>query len=339
MKVLYTIDHLKWSNFVYHHPNGNIFQTPEMYEVYRNTKNYEPVFLAVVSEDNEILGILLSVIQREYRGTVGNLTARAIVWGGPLIKNNNRQVLSLILNKYNKIGGQKAIFTQVRNLWDVSDNIDVFTHYGYQYSEHLNFIIDLSIGKNRLFSNLSPSKRRQIRRVREKKNVEILNTEDENDVIEFYKILSFYYSTHIKKPVPPLEFFLNILRILVKKSLAKVFVIKYNEEIIGGIVCPISYNCSKKTIYELYICGSRKHNNLFPSVMATWAPIEWGSENKIDYFDFMGAGKPNVDYGVREFKAKFGGKLVNYGRFEKVHKPIKFKIAKAGFKLWRKLKK
>jgi len=96
MRVVQGVNRPKWSDFVYHHPNGNIFQTPEMYEVYRNTKNYEPVFLAVVSEDNEILGILLSVIQREYRGTVGNLTARAIVWGGPLIKNNNRQVQSFI---------------------------------------------------------------------------------------------------------------------------------------------------------------------------------------------------------------------------------------------------
>jgi len=27
-----------WSAFVYNHPNGNIFQTPEMYEVYKHTK-------------------------------------------------------------------------------------------------------------------------------------------------------------------------------------------------------------------------------------------------------------------------------------------------------------
>ena len=28
------IDKNKWSEFVYNHPHGNIFQTPEMYEVY-----------------------------------------------------------------------------------------------------------------------------------------------------------------------------------------------------------------------------------------------------------------------------------------------------------------
>jgi len=36
-----------WSSFVYNHPNGNIFQTPEMYEVYKQTKNYEPIFFTI----------------------------------------------------------------------------------------------------------------------------------------------------------------------------------------------------------------------------------------------------------------------------------------------------
>lgn len=35
---------------MYNHPQGNIFQTIEMAEVYKRTKNYEPVSLAVVDE-------------------------------------------------------------------------------------------------------------------------------------------------------------------------------------------------------------------------------------------------------------------------------------------------
>ena len=37
---------------------------------------------------------------------------------------------------------------------------------------------------------------------------------------------------------------------------------------------------------------------------------------------FGGAGKPDKPYGVRDYKLKFGGQLVNWGRFEKVHKPF-----------------
>jgi serine/alanine adding enzyme len=43
-------DKTQWCEFVYNHPQGNIFQTPEMAEVYERTKNYEPITLAVVDD-------------------------------------------------------------------------------------------------------------------------------------------------------------------------------------------------------------------------------------------------------------------------------------------------
>ena len=60
-------------------------------------------------------------------------------------------------------------------------------------------------------------------------------------------------------------------------------------------------------------------------------------KNQLNYFDFLGAGKPNEDYGVRDFKAKFGGDLVENGRFEKIHKPMQFTIAKIGLNIIQKL--
>lgn len=53
LRITTTLNSSQWSSFVYNHPNGNVFQTPEMYEVYKNTKNYEPVFLAVLDENDE----------------------------------------------------------------------------------------------------------------------------------------------------------------------------------------------------------------------------------------------------------------------------------------------
>jgi len=49
--------------------------------------------------------------------------------------------------------------------------------------------------------------------------------------------------------------------------------------------------------------------------MANWAVIAYAAENGFSRFDMMGAGKPDKNYGVREFKAEFGGDLVEYGRF------------------------
>ena len=52
-------DMKQWSEFVLNHPQGNIFQTPEMAEVYRRTKNYEPVTLAAFNTKNDLPFIII----------------------------------------------------------------------------------------------------------------------------------------------------------------------------------------------------------------------------------------------------------------------------------------
>jgi len=99
-RIVRELDNKRWSEFVSNHGNGNIFQTHEMYKVYKDTKKYEPVFLAVIDNDDDILGLLLAVIQREYSGFLGNFTARSIIYGGPLIRNENADVLNIILQEY-----------------------------------------------------------------------------------------------------------------------------------------------------------------------------------------------------------------------------------------------
>ncbi len=71
-----------------------------------------------------------------------------------------------------------------------------------------------------------------------------------------------------------------------------------------------------------------KFKNIFPSTLATWAAIEYAAANDFKYFDMMGAGKPDEGYGVRDFKAKFGGELVEHGRILRVNHKLKYSIGK-----------
>jgi lipid II:glycine glycyltransferase (peptidoglycan interpeptide bridge formation enzyme) len=90
-------------------------------------------------------------------------------------------------------------------------------------------------------------------------------------------------------------------------------------------------------IYAIYLCGENgKYQNVYPSVLATWAGLEYGLKNGFKYFDFLGAGKPNEYYGVREFKSKFGGELVNYGRYKLIlNKPL-YTLGELGIRLIKK---
>ena len=88
------------------------------------------------------------------------------------------------------------------------------------------------------------------------------------------------------------------------------------------------------TMYEWFECGlNSEYKEQYPSVMATWAGMEYAAEHGCARYDMMGAGEPNVPYGVRDFKSEFGGKLVEHGRFLCICKPWLYKIGKLGVKL------
>ena len=100
-------------------------------------------------------------------------------------------------------------------------------------------------------------------------------------------------------------------------------------------MCPI---LKGKAIYEFYVCGlDEEYKEQYPSVMATWSAMEYANQNNIPVFDFMGAGKPYEQYGVREFKARFGGELVEYGRFLKINNHLLYNLGKTWIKVEKNL--
>lgn len=101
-------------------------------------------------------------------------------------------------------------------------------------------------------------------------------------------------------------------------------------------MCPILFD---KAIYEFYICGlDYEFRDQNPSILATWAAIDYAKENNLKYFDFMGAGSPEEEYGVRDFKSRFGGEEVEHGRFIYILNKSKYKLGKLGLKVLSKLK-
>ena len=332
MIIKRVIDKYKWGEFVFNHPHGNIFQTPEMYEVYENTKNYEPVFLATVNEKDEILGTLLAVIQKEYSGFLGNFTARSIIFGGPLIKDDNPKILDYILKEYNKVIRKKVIYSQFRNFWDWGDSKEIFVKNGFEYEAHLNILVALTKSEEQLWKEVNSKRRNEIRRAKKENTIfSVKNTV--NDLHECYMILKSVYQ-RAKLPIPNFIFFENIFKNTDNNLGLKLFCAYYENEIIGCMLA-LSY---KDTIYDFYAGSYNEFYNKYPNDLIPWEVFLWGKNNGYKIFDFGGAGKPNKPYGVRDYKKKFGGELVNFGRYEKVHKPFMYNLAKIGFNFWQKFK-
>ena len=325
------IDKQSWVDFVQNHPNGNIFHTPEMYVVYLNTPKFSPLVLIATDKNDTIVGCLMSVIQREYKGIIGEFTTRSIIMGGPLTENNSTLIADALLRKYNEIIKSKAIYSQFRNLFDLTVFEGVFIKNGYHFEEHLDIILDLTLSVKELEDNLHKERRRNIAKA-EKEGLVFRQLNELNEINDVILLLKKTYD-RAKVPMSYDELFVQSRKILGEK--VNYFGAYYDGIMIAGQV----RLCYKDTVYAWYSGSDANYLNKRPNDFLLWNVILWSKEHNFKVFDFGGAGTPNVPYGVRDYKLKFGGKLVEFGRYEIVHKSVLMIIGQWAYKLYKKFKK
>ena len=305
----------RWDEFIKSNPRANAFQMSLLFDFYLVTTEFRPYYC--IAEDNrtkKIIGGFLFVIQRKGKHFPGNLFLRSLLIGGPLIPSKGEKVLDGLLKTYNNFAKNKVIYSEIRNLYSWSHHVDVFLKNGFKYESHLNY--QISMANKDIFEAFSKSKKRQIK-VAQKNGVQIINNPDIDQIHQFYKILVKLYKERIYKPLPDWSFFKSFQDNIVEKEAGKYLLVQYNDQIIGGIMLPFYKN---KMVYEWYVAGlDRDFKKAYPSIMATWAGIKYANDHGYASFDFMGAGIPSQTYGVREFKSKFGGQLLNFGRFTNSH--------------------
>ncbi len=119
-------------------------------------------------------------------------------------------------------------------------------------------------------------------------------------------------------PLADLSLFLSSFNILREKKSLVIFNSHYNNEVIATLWL-LKY---KDSYYDWYSGSDYRFSNMNPNDSLIWYGIKDAISNNFSRFDFGGAGSPDKSYGVRDFKKKFGGKEVFYGRFQKNHKPI-----------------
>ena len=329
--VSHEISDIEWDNFVYSHPMGNIFQTRALYKVYAETKNYFPVSVATTNSENQAIeGVMSGVIIREMDGILGDFSARSIVQGGPLVVPSiKKDVLAELVSKYDSLVSHSSLYTEIRNLYNVQDTMNILDNY--TYIDHLNYIINLNQSEIDLWNQIHKSRRKNINRA-EKAGITVEEIESQEKIPGFYKLLSETYN-NVKIPLADISFFKASLEHLVLKGMAKFFLARREDDYIGARAVLLY----KDRIYDWYAGAKLESLAYYPNEYLVWHILKWGREKKYTIFDFGGAGEPNKPYGPREFKRRFGGELVNYGRYVREYSKVKVKIAGIGFGIYRKV--
>ncbi len=319
----------QWDFLIREHPLPHFFQSPAYFKIWVGESGSSP-FLFYAIDDDKVVGILSGVFISSENNIKREFTKRIIFTGGPLIHPNNDQ--NNIGKKLIEAYIQKFPFKPIYSEFRMPEMTEIFEDISFNKDKWLNIFVDTQKDPDEIFKKISESKRRQIK-TSLKKGAEIVKATTEKDVKEYYNLLSSFYKYEVKKPLPSIKLFLKFLTSTKEENFGEILLIKYEGKVVGGIVCPAINN---GYVHEWYICGldkEYKSKGIFPSVLATWAGINYAIESGAKYFDFMGAGKSYENYGVRDFKEKFGGETIITSRFIYIHKPILYKLGKLAIKL------
>lgn len=323
------ISHEKWDHIIKTSPFSSPFQTKEFYDIINSVDEYNSHAVAI-EDDEELRAFALVTIQKG-RGISGFFSRRGIIYGGPLLSLDNPTANNLLLNELYSNFKREAIYFETRDFFDYHDFSGFFKKNGWEYSSYLNVKLGLqNKSREEILSAMKYNRKREIR-ISLESGATYKACEKLEELKEVYKLLHNLYKEVVKLPLPPFVFFFNAMN----SSICKIFIVEHNNTIIGGSVC---FFLPGKEIYTMYYCGDRNyHKKIYPTHLSILAAIEFALTQKIRTLDFMGAGKKEIDYGVRQYKLEFGGDLVEHGRFSKISQPFLYCLGKTGLKMYRRI--
>ena len=292
-------------------PGTQLPHSNELFRVYEQTPGYAPV-LIVASMDGRPVAKLLAVIRRSARIFPPSIIHRCEVFGtgeyfddalapdelfGQMLEHLTSEVL------------KDCFLIEFRNL---NTALSCYKHFRRNDYFPMNWI--------RVYNSLHslpPEQRIEPKRLRQvnhatKLGAYIQPAETEEDLEAFFRMLQRNYSSKLRKHFPDRQLFRLLTRQRPEGPLAKVFLVKYKDKVVGGSFCMFSGNRA----YLDFSCGLRKtYAWLYPGTMAVWAAIRYAHQQGYSHFEFADAGLPFQKVGYRSFILSFGGKQVSTRRW------------------------
>lgn len=334
MRVIREPDLAAWQQFIRSQPGANIFHTPEMRETFARTKGHRADVWAAVGDDSRVAALLTPVHITLYGGLLKRLTTRSIAYGGMLAPETPEgdAALRLLLTRYGEEQRHRSLFTELRHLDDVGDRRSLLEACGYRYEDHLDFLLRLDATPDAVLARMGKRTRYEIRRALKDPAISISRVDHRSGISSVYALLSQTYA-RARIPLADISLFEAALDVLAPQGMVLILLAHVNG---APAACSVEL-LFRKTIYGWYAGFDRTFRRHLLNEALTWWILRWGAENGYEVYDFGGAGRPNEAYGVRDFKAKFGGVPVEYGRSVRVHDPLVLGVSQSAYRAGRSI--
>ncbi|RIK23486.1 MAG: hypothetical protein DCC51_03445 [Anaerolineae bacterium] len=320
-----------WREFLHDNPQAGIFHTPEMFTVFARTSGYKPGLWAVLDAGGCPVALFTPVRIALMSGPMGLLTSRAVAYGGVACRcgREEQAALNLLLEAYDRERSGSVLFTELRNAAPAGCLQSTLDANGYRHEDHLNFYIDLTQPETALWGNIRSNARRNVRKA-ETMGVTVDEITKPDGLGSVYDVLRAVYK-RLQVPLPDASLFISAFQTLYPLDMMRVLVARMDNVSIGVLTLLIHQG-----VMTYWYTGTLREFSTFrPADLLVWRALKLGADSGCRMFDFGGGGRPDEEYGVRDFKAKFGGKLVNYGRNTCVHAPRRLSFSRRGYQLVR----
>jgi lipid II:glycine glycyltransferase (peptidoglycan interpeptide bridge formation enzyme) len=170
-------------------------------------------------------------------------------------------------------------------------------------------------------------------RLAERKGVQVTDNCTEEDLRTFYDIL-LETARRDNFMVRSFSYFRLIWQHLVRNDLARLFVARYEGEMLAGA---LAFVLGRQCWY-VYGASSDRRRNLMPNHLLQWRMIQWAKSQGCEVYDFRGVsperdGIPLDDHlaGLNRFKSGFGAQYVEYlGEFDLPFRMFWYKLWTVG---------
>lgn len=323
-----------WDQLVRESPGANIFHERRYIECFSNSSKNAP-FSVFFHNGDALLAGIVGLQTRMLGDHFTNLLSRAVVYGGILLspEMNERRIgrdFGDMIAAYDDHVHHHTLFTEVRNLSDATHLVLPLAEHNYRFEPHLNYLIDLSHGRDCVWSNLSKVVRKKVRRAEEQVDVHEVTTGAGLEA--FYSLVEETYS-RVHVPFFEREVFQRVFDALHPLGWIRVTLAMRDGRAIASRAA-LTY---RGRVFDWFAGSNDEGNAADASTLLVWDMMGWGCDHDYQLFDFGGAGDPHKAYSVRDFKSRFHGRPVNFGRFTRVYSRSRYLVSATGYNVMRRV--
>jgi lipid II:glycine glycyltransferase (peptidoglycan interpeptide bridge formation enzyme) len=338
-EISYDVDCKEWNNELLKNKASTVYQTSNWQDIYKQTYDSKPFYITVRKPNGKLLAQLGGIIHKKLFWNNANLVASFIGnklnlrinlnwFYGPIIHDHDYQqeIITEILLCIDKISKENkvTIATGISAPLEQPIPNSPFTSFGYTIKPWTTYITNLQQDKNKLYDSLNKKTRYDIRKSQQEElTFEIADSKKSYD--EFLD-LKLDARKNSGEKIRRNETFFDMHReLLYKNDYEKLFLVKHNGKIIGGILGVI-FN---ENIIQHGV-GILPSTKLLAGPSVTWNALQWCIDKKYLTFD-MGGANPFPDSSKEKsidfFKSKWGGEKYDYSLYTKIFDKTKTKIS------------